>query len=42
MFKYALAAAAILAASSALAMPIVTGDGNETCNGGACVVVHKS
>lgn len=40
MLKYALAAAAILAASPAFAMPIVSGDGNETCNGSACVVVQ--
>lgn len=39
--KYLALAAAIAALTSpALALPIVSGDGNETCNGGACVTIQ--
>lgn len=39
MKSLALAAAIAAFASPAIALPIVSGDGNETCNGGSCYVV---
>ena len=39
MFKHLALAAALLASPAAMAAPILSGDGAETCNGGACVVV---
>lgn len=38
--KYLLAAAIAAFVSPAAALPIVSGDGNETCNGAACVTVQ--
>lgn len=39
--KYLIATAAIAASvSPAAALPIVSGDGNETCNGAACAVIQ--
>jgi len=40
MKYFAIAAAIAAFATPALAMPIVSGDGNETCNGAACVAVQ--
>lgn len=38
--KYLLAATIAAFVSPAIALPIVSGDGNETCNGAACVTVQ--
>lgn len=40
MKYFAIAAALAALAAPALAMPIVSGDGNESCNGAACEIVQ--
>jgi len=40
MKYFAIAAALTAFAAPAAALPIVSGDGNETCNGAACVIVQ--